>query len=241
MKKSLVLFFIIFVSCLAGKAQTERLISLQKGTVLVYEVNKNNQTYPLTITIESIEPDIVFSFNSEGTEKKSGNITINKKALLASGRLVFDFSQSKLILSDATCLFFSKIFYNKIDSIAEQIYTQQNESAESSTFTIKLDNNNLPVILGGVSKEVEEINVNGKEAKLFTYSINNVKDPRGNPVEFGTSYIFRIVRNSVFPIISYANMVTYELVLKEVKNIQWLRYNYAKNEYEPVKDDEIDD
>jgi hypothetical protein len=239
MKKTISLILILLCSCLVSTAQKEKLIAFKPGTVLVYEMQKNNQKYPLTITIDSIKPNIVFSFILESPEKKSGQVTISEKALLTSSKLVFDFNQPKQILKDATCFFFSKNFNTTLDSIATQIYWERNESADSAALPIKIDNSDSPIMLGRLSKEVGEIKVNGKSVKLNTYNISQFKDSKGNPLDFGTSYIFSIAINTEFPLITSTFMVTYGLELIEVKNAQWLRLNYATNEYERVN--EIDD
>jgi hypothetical protein len=237
MKKSLAIIAILLISGLSGIAQVaENLISFKKGTVLVYEMEKNNQKYPLTITIESTKPNLVFSYNIEDAQKRKGSITINGKTLAKSSKLIFDFRQPKLTLTDATCLFVNKDFNDKIESIATKIYWDKKESADTMTIPLKLENIAAPVIFGQISREVEDLKVNGKLRQFHTNSISNVKDSKGKEIEIGTSYMFRISKDIEFPVVTYANMIMYTMVLVEIKNAQWLKLNFATNEYEKVDD-----
>ena len=237
MKKKLAIFAILLISGLSSIAQVlENLISFKKGTVLIYEIEENNQKYPLTITIESTKPDLVFNYNQEGALKRNGIVTINGKTLVNSGKLIFDFRQPKLNLTDATCLFINRDFNDKIESIATQIYWEKKESADTMTIPLKLENIAAPVIFGQISREVEDLKVNGKLRQFHTNSISNVKDSKGKEIEIGTSYMFRISKDIEFPVVTYANMIKYTMVLVEIKNAQWLKMNFATNEYEKVDD-----
>jgi hypothetical protein len=175
----------------------------------------------------------------EGAEKKTGKITITEKAIKASSKLLYDFNLSQQTLTDATCFFFSFEYFNKIENIETQIYWEHNEAADSSTCPITINNSSSPIIIGDISREVESLMVNGKLIQFHTDVMNEVRDAKGNEQGYGTSYTFRIGRNMEFPIISYANLVSYSLVLTEIKNAQLLRMNYATNEYEKV--DSFDD
>jgi len=236
MKKTIFLLFILLGSYLISPAQDERKIAFQKGTMLLYDFVQNDNTFPLTITIESITPDFVISFKLDGPKKKSGKVTILKKAFQKSMNLEFDFDQPKMKLDYATFIVLSQVFFGKLDSLNDLVANSQIEQADSARLFVSLKKGEKPVILGKVSKEIEDIAVNSKDTKLYTYIFQHYLDDHGKEVDFGSSYIFRVARNAEFPFLTYANMVTYYIAIKEVKNAQWLIYNYSINEYERVNE-----
>lgn len=236
MKKSGFILLFLIAYGFTSIAQEEIQVAFKKGTVLIYDMIKGSETIPFTVTIVSLKPDLVFTYKIEGSVKKNGKITITKNAMAKSLKWSFNFNQPTLKFTNTTSIFVSWFYYKKIDSLASVTYDNPDLPGDSLLLRLKIVKPDTAILIGRFSRENEEIFINDKQFKLKTYSVDHVIDAEGNPVDFGTSFIFRVARNTEFPIITYANLVSYSLVLKEVRNAQWLRYNFATNEYERVNE-----
>lgn len=144
--KIISIFTLIIVSISPIISQTNEFI-LKKGTILIYEVENQNQKYDFTINIEEVSPAIVFTFKMTNKTRTSGKITITKEALKNAIAQYNYFQSNEIVLDKQTTVWVSKKVWNNLKKRKKSIISTNSgdmnmktlEFVEIQNYTVTMD------------------------------------------------------------------------------------------------------
>jgi hypothetical protein len=148
--KIICLMAFISVCSVQSMAQNQK-FTLKAGTILIYEVESQNQKYDFTINIEEITPSIVFTFKMSNARKTSGKITITKEALKNAIAQYNYFQSNEVTLDKQTTVWVSKKVWNNlkkrkkcnISTNSGEMNLKTLELIKSQDFPVKMNDQEL--------------------------------------------------------------------------------------------------
>lgn len=159
-----------------GFTQTQKFV-LKKGTILIYQVDNQDQKYDFTINVEEISPSIVFTFKMSNTRKTSGKITITKEALKSAIAQYNYFQNNEITLDKQTTVWISKKVWNNLKK-----HKKSNISTNSGEMNLKLlelvNTQDYPILLNGEDIILKSMYCITKDSNSYKYWIlDDVNNP----------------------------------------------------------------
>jgi hypothetical protein len=180
-------------------------VTIKKGTKIVYDIESKGQSGNLTITIKKTSPDMVFTYEISGASGSQGSVTIPAKDLDSARSLNNNnLSGGNVKLNNETCLFLSRTIY------AEIAMAGMNDGGTS----FKANPGEEPDSFSKGEPAIKEFKINGKTTKIDVEKFYDHVDP----VSGNYHYSYTILKNEDFPLI--LDMATgWNLHLKQMDGV----------------------
>ncbi len=167
MKKLLVLLILLFAA-VNSFASVKQDIELKPGTKMIYSVFRNGNYSNLILTINTIFPNLSFSYQTTFDPATKGDVTITRDAFLNADHMVYYLLGGDMYIDNGTTLWFSqKSFIELKNSGSTQITSEDgslikinklNNSVKKlfiNNDTVYVNYMNAAQVLSGNSAEIE--------------------------------------------------------------------------------------
>lgn len=144
MKKFVGILFLI-ISFVSVYNYGQQNIVLKPGTKLIYSVFRNGEYSNIILTINTVFPDLDFTYQTTFDPMAKGEVTMSQNALHNADRIIYYLLGRNLNLDNATFLWFSQKSYNNLINTGRASITSENGKLISLS---KLNNSVKKIIEG---------------------------------------------------------------------------------------------
>ena len=144
------------------KSSAPENILIQKGSVLVYDINTTNSSYTITTTVMGTAEELHLHLSFTDAAKTETDLIMNAASLENSHKQLTYFTSGEMKPTDALGVYFSKQMMNELGYGKSYVY---------------LDNNNTPTPLVKLGIEDMPVSINDN---ILNVSVIHAKEPSYN-------------------------------------------------------------
>lgn len=148
---------------------------IKNGTVLVYYVYYDSKDYELTVKINKLDKEQVYTWNMVGVTNTSGVLKLDESAVNEATSIVHFMPSGNMTLNDQCAIIISKKIFNSIKDKNEVEINTNSENNERLNFGSPIYHTQSFLYNDNLLKEFNCISINHDDAQI-TY-INNPDFP----------------------------------------------------------------